>query len=127
MELLKFEIQDRDIVAKNLVTAGRRFAQKLRDQNRYEEAVSAYKNMLIYSEDLKGKEWILCDLASVYLAMNDQPQACTRLLEASYINPELVRSTEFIAYKDLIGLKQDIINRLTTSFFPESDSPFPSS
>jgi tetratricopeptide (TPR) repeat protein len=127
MELLKYEIPDRDIVTRNLVTAGRRFALTLRDRGLYEEAVRSYKNMLIYSEGQEGKEWILCDLASTYMALKDRSQASTRLLEAVYVNPELVRSPEFLAYKDLMELKQDIINRLSASFFPEGNPPFPAS
>lgn len=112
LELLKYDIPDRYIVLKNMVTAGRKYAQWLRDESRFEEAIASYKNILIYASKIEGREWILCDLASTYLEINDPAQACSRLLEAAYVNSKLTQAKEFHQYKDLVDLKQEIFKKL---------------
>lgn len=114
MELLKFEIPDRDIVIKNLMMAGGKYALALRNEMKMDEAVTAYKNVLIYAGKSDGREWVLLDLAMTFLEMQDQAQASSRLVEAVYLNPNVMETRRFKEeFGDLASLRQEIMKKFT--------------
>jgi tetratricopeptide (TPR) repeat protein len=112
MELLRFDIPDRPIVLENLKTAGFRYASALRADLRFSEATDVYKNLLTFMQKSDGKEWILCELAMTYLEMQDQASASFRLMEAIYLNPNLMNKRQFEAYEDLRSLRVEMIKKL---------------
>lgn len=112
LELLKYDIPDRDIVLQNFVTAGRRYARALRDEKKYEQAATAYKNILIYAVGVDGREWVLCDLAMAFMEMGDPAQASARLMEALFLNPGLMEDEGFEPYGELRSLKDEMVKRL---------------
>ena len=112
--VLQYEVPDRDIVLQNLVMAGRKFARKLREESKFEEAVKVYKKILEHAYRVGGREWVLCDLSLTFLKMNDRPQAALRLLEAMYIDTKIMESEQFKPYKDLLILRQEMIGKLSS-------------
>ncbi|MBF0293115.1 MAG: hypothetical protein HQK86_13265 [Nitrospinae bacterium] len=112
-ELLGFDIPDKDIVSENYKTASRRYAESLRDEMRFTEAVGVYDKLLSVTAKSKGREWILCDQAETFLEMQDQAMASSRLMEAVYINPNLYDREEFKKYSDLANLRSEMMKKLT--------------
>lgn len=110
MELLKRGIPERDVVLENMKTAGFRHAARLRNLGRYDDAKMVYKNILV--QNPPGKEWVLCELAMTYLETNEQPEACSRLVEAIFINTNLMKSEEFRQYKELEKLYHLMTHKL---------------
>lgn len=110
MELLKRAIPEREVVLENMKTAGFRHAARLRNLGRYDDAKMVYKNILV--QNPPGKEWVLCELAMTYLETNEQPEACARLVEAIFINTNLMKSEEFKQYKELEKLYHVMTHRL---------------
>lgn len=113
-ELLTHNIPDRVIVLENYKTAARRHAASLSDDMRYNEAVAVYDKLLTVTAKSKGREWLLCDLAETFLAMQDQASASSRLMEAVYINPNLYETEEFKKYPDLINLRREMMKKLSS-------------
>ncbi|MBF0634389.1 MAG: tetratricopeptide repeat protein [Nitrospinae bacterium] len=111
MELLKRAIPEREVVLENMKTAGFRHAARLRNLGRYEDAKIVYKNILVQNPPT-GKEWVLCELAMTYLETNEQPEACSRLVEAIFINTNLMKSEEFKQYKELEKLYHLMTHKL---------------
>ena len=99
MELLKRAIPERDVVIENMKTSGFRHAARLRGLGRYDDAKMVYKNILV--QNPQGKEWVLCELAMTYLETGEEPGACSRFVEAIFINTNLMKSEEFGQYKEL--------------------------
>jgi tetratricopeptide (TPR) repeat protein len=112
-ELLGFDIPDKQIVAENYKTAARRYAETLRDEMRFAEAVAVYDKLLSVTAKSKGREWILCDQAETFLEMQDQALASSRLMEAVYINPNLYDREEFKKHPDLANLLSEMMKKLT--------------
>jgi serine/threonine protein kinase/tetratricopeptide (TPR) repeat protein len=110
MELLKRAIPERDVVLENMKTSGFRHATRLRNLGRYDDAKMVYKNILV--QNPQGKEWVLCELAMTYLETNEQPEACARLVEAIFINTNLMKSEEFGQYKELEKLYHLMTHKL---------------
>lgn len=110
MELLKRTIPDREVVLENMKAAGFRHAGRLRNLGRYDDAKMVYKNILV--QNPPGKEWVLCELAMTYLETNEQPEACSRLVEAIFINTDLMKSEEFGQYKELEKLYHLMTHKL---------------
>lgn len=110
MELLKRAIPEREVVLENMKTAGFRHGARLRNLGRYDDAKMVYKNILV--QNPPGKEWVLCELAMTYLETNEQPEACSRLVEAIFINTNLMKSEEFRQYKELEKLYHLMTHRL---------------
>ncbi|MBI4666668.1 MAG: protein kinase [Nitrospinae bacterium] len=110
LELLKYTIPEKHIVLENMKTAGLRHALQLRNMGRFEDAKMVYKTILV--QNPMGKEWVLCELASTDLETGDQPEACSRLIEALFHNPGLMKSEEFNSYPELEKLHCLILKRL---------------
>jgi serine/threonine-protein kinase len=110
MELLKRAIPERDVVLENMKTSGFRHAARLRNLGRYDDAKMVYKNILVQNPE--GREWVLCELAMTYLETNEQPEACSRLVEAIFINTNLMKSEEFRQYKELEKLYHLMTHKL---------------
>ncbi len=112
-ELLRLDIPDRDIVAENMKNAGQRHAAALKESGRADEAADVFRAIL--ATHPAGREWILCDLALTCLSMGDRAQASLTLMEALYINPKLMKGPRFDSYKELAGLRDEIMNKLKES------------
>jgi serine/threonine protein kinase/tetratricopeptide (TPR) repeat protein len=110
MELLKRAIPERDVVLENMKTSGFRHAARLRNLGRYEDAKMVYKNIIV--QNPQGKEWALCELAMTYLETGEEPEACARLVEAIFINTNLMKSEEFRQYKGLERLYHLMTHKL---------------
>jgi serine/threonine-protein kinase len=110
MELLKRAIPERDVVLENMKTSGFRHAARLRNLGRYDDAKMVYKNILV--QNPQGKEWALCELAMTYLETGEEPEACARLVEAIFINTNLMKSEEFRQYKGLEKLYHLMTHKL---------------
>ncbi len=113
LELLQFDIPDRDIVIKNMRTAGLRYAKQLREEWKQEEAIAVYKNILIYMRKSDGMEWVLLEFADAFIEMQDQASAAAKFVEAIYINPGLMTNEKFDAYEDLGSIAQEIVKKIT--------------
>ncbi len=113
LEILRFDVPDRSIIVRNMITAGRRHSAQLRDEMKYDESVAVYKNILHYTKKSEGTERVLCDLALTYLEMQEQAKASACLIEAIYINPAMAEIDKYPEYKDLANLKQEIFKKLT--------------
>ncbi|MBF0170839.1 MAG: tetratricopeptide repeat protein [Nitrospinae bacterium] len=113
LELLKYDIPDREIVVRNMRTAGLRYAQQLRDDWKHEEAVAVYKNVLVYMRKSDGMEWVLCEFAMTHIEMQDQASAAAKFVEAIYINPGLLTNEKFSDYADLASIAQEIVKKIT--------------
>ena len=112
-ELLTYDIPDKDIVIENHKIAGLRYGNELRDDFKMDEALSTYKKILEFRP--KGREWVLCELAMSYLELQDQAQASCRLMEAIYINPDLMEAKHFAQFQDLKNLRAEMVKKLTDS------------
>ncbi len=112
-ELLRLDIPDRDIVMENMKNSGLRHAAALKEAGRAGEAVDVYRAVL--ATHPKGREWILCDLALACLAMGDRAQASLTLMEALYIEPKLMEGPRFEPYKELTGLRDEMMKKLKES------------
>lgn len=110
MELLKRAIPDREVVLENMKNSGFRHAARLRNLGRYDDAKMVYKNILV--QNPHGKEWVLCELAMTYLETNEEPEACSRFVEAIFINTNLMKSEEFGQYKELEKLYHLMTHKL---------------
>lgn len=114
MELLRYDIGDRALVLKHFKQAADIYTKALRNYLKFEEALVVYKNVLLVLSKSEGKEWILCDIAMTYLEMQDQAQASFRLMEAIYINPQIIENKRFKSdYQDLVSLRQEMMKKLT--------------
>ena len=112
LELISFDIPDKDIVIENFRTTGLKYAETLREHFKQDEAVEVYINIL--KHNFKGKEWILCDLAMTYLEIQNQAEASSKLMEAVYKNPRLMQLEKFKkSYSDLTNLKEEMIKKLS--------------
>ncbi|MBF0274845.1 MAG: hypothetical protein HQK84_06410 [Nitrospinae bacterium] len=112
--LQKKEVEDKAIVIENLKTAGLRYARKLRENFKMDDAINVYKDILSYKP--KEKEWVLCELAMTFLELQNQAEASSRLMEAIYINPSLSKATRFKNnYPDLFNIKEEMIKKLSNA------------
>lgn len=116
-EVLEYEIPDRDIVIKNFVTAGRRYAKMKAEESDLEKSVQIYKDLLNYATLEHGRDWVLCERSVTHLAMRDQAQASSCLMEALYLNPKLLEAKESEAFPELKSLIGDMATRLTRIVF----------
>ncbi|MBF0274846.1 MAG: tetratricopeptide repeat protein [Nitrospinae bacterium] len=112
-ELVRFpNVPDKEIIVENLKIAGVKFALELRDDFKMEKAINVYK--IILSNKPKGKEWVLCECAMAFLETQDQANASSRLMEAIYINPTIVKSQRLKQmYPDLLNLQEEMVKKLT--------------
>ncbi len=112
-ELLRHEIPDRDIVLENMKNAGLSYAAALAAAGETEKVVDTYRTII--SLRPKGREWVLCELAIFFLGQQDQSQAAFTLMEAFYVNPKLMESPRFEAYRDLASLRNEMMKKLGES------------
>lgn len=117
IELLKYDVPDREIITENMRLAGLRYAQEFRVAGMMEESITIYKKVLTHNP--RKKEFVLCEMAMAYLGMQDQASASSRLMEAVYINPKLTESKEFKQYGDLANIAQEMIKKIRISFLGE--------
>jgi tetratricopeptide (TPR) repeat protein len=115
-DLLGYDVSasDREVVEKNMMTAGRRYAQHLREEGTSDQAVPLYEELLERTPKGHGREWLLCDLALTHLESQNQSDASARMMEAMYLNPNLMNSATFAKnYPDLGNLKAEMLKKLT--------------
>ncbi len=116
IELLEYDVPDKDIIRQNLITGGLHYAKKLRGDFENEEAESVYKKILENSGRIDGREWVLCDFAMLNFETHNKAAAASRLMEAVYINPKLLRSERFNKnYLDLVRLSREMVSKFTDS------------
>lgn len=111
VELLKHDVSDRDIIIENLKVAGRNHAHHLRQSFKQKEAINVYQ--AIIKNNPQDKEWVLCDLATTYMELQDKTLASSTLMQAIYINPRLMSSKKFESYKELFSLKDEMVKKLS--------------
>lgn len=111
IELLKYDISDKNIIIENLKRAGTNYAAHLRKNFKQKEAIPIYKTIL--GNNPQSKEWVLCDLAMTYLEMQNRTQASFRIMEAIYIDPGLMTKEKFKPYMDLVNLKKEMVKKLS--------------
>ena len=112
-ELLRHENPDRDVVIKNMMKAGGRRARALRDEQRPHEAIAVYRNILESAPRAEGREWVLLDMAEACIEAQDHAQASARLVEAVYVDPDILDDERFEDYRSLMSLKREIVGKLT--------------
>ncbi len=112
-ELLVNDIPDRGIVVENMKLAGLKHATALKAANRHDEAVAAYRAIMDCRP--KDREWVLCELASTFLEMQDQARAAFTFMEAIYVNPKMMESEKFTPYRDLASLRKEMMKKLQES------------
>lgn len=114
IELLEYDIPDKDIIRQNLVTAGLHYAQKLRDDLDNDGAEKIYKKILGNASRGNGKEWILCEFATLCLETKNHVGAASKLMEAIYTNPKLLKTERFKnKFPELVNLRKEIVLKLT--------------
>ncbi|MBI5814117.1 MAG: tetratricopeptide repeat protein [Nitrospinae bacterium] len=112
-ELLKFRIPDREIVVENMVTAGLRYGATLRMAGRGEVATSVYLSVLGQRVREKTRQSVLCELAATCLETGAPAEASSRLMEAVYLNPALMKEPGFAArYPRLVELSAEMKDKL---------------
>jgi len=114
LDVLKYDVPDREIILENMKTAGLKFAEEFRGNMKLDEAIAVYKKIL--QQNPRKREFILCEMAMTYLEMQDQASASSRLMEAIYINPKLTEAPEFRSYGDLYNIGAEMIKKIQESF-----------
>jgi len=113
LELLKYPVPDRAIIVENMVTAGLRYGSALRKEGKRDKAVVAYKDILIHKAQGRGKETTLCELAMTYLELGNNAEASSRLIEAVYLNPDMMKEPGFTGrYPGLSALGKEMAEKL---------------
>jgi tetratricopeptide (TPR) repeat protein len=112
-ELLAGDVPDRDIIVENMRLAGLKHAAAIKENMRYDEAITVYRAILDYRP--RSREWVLCELANTFLEMQDQARAAFTFMEAIYVNPKIMESENFAQYKDLASLRKEMMKKLMES------------
>jgi tetratricopeptide (TPR) repeat protein len=110
-ELLKHPVPDKPIVTENMKTAGLRYATELRGKGLVNDAKVVYNAVL--SHNPSNKEWVLLELAMAMLENHETGEAGSRLMEALFLNPGLMKSREFKQYRELEKLCEEMLKRLS--------------
>jgi tetratricopeptide (TPR) repeat protein len=110
-ELLKHPVPDKPIVTENMKTAGLRYATELRGKGLINDAKVVYSSVL--SQNPPNKELVLLELAMALLENRETGEAGSRLMEAVFLNPGLMKSKEFKQYRALDKLCGEMLKRLS--------------
>lgn len=103
-ELLKYKIPDRDIVMQNMVMAGRRHAQSLRDAGDGAESMEILEDLVRHCQGAANLEWAYLDMALAHLEAGNKEKAALGLEDARKINPGVAESERFTPYKPLLDI-----------------------
>jgi tetratricopeptide (TPR) repeat protein len=109
-ELLNHPVPDKPIVVENMKTAGLRYATELRGKGLISDAKVVYNAVL--SHNPRNKEWVLLELAMALLENRETGEAGSKLMEAIFLNPGLMKSEEFKPYRELEKLHEEMLKRL---------------
>jgi tetratricopeptide (TPR) repeat protein len=110
-ELLNHPVPDKPIVTENMKTAGLRYAAELRGKGLISDAKVVYNAVL--SHNPRNKEWVLLELAMALLENRETGEAGSKLMEAIFLNPGLMKAEEFKPYRDLEKLYDEMLKRLS--------------
>ncbi len=102
-ELLEYKIPDRDIVIQNMIKAGRECANAPRIASNSQKRIRIYEAIIKHAHGARNLEWVLCDIAVLYLILKDTEQALVYFNMAVKTNKDLIESELFEAYKPLHG------------------------
>lgn len=110
-ELLNHPVPEKHIVTENMKTAGLRFASELRAKGMTNDAKTVYG--VILSHNPRNKEWVLLELAMALLENRETAEAGSKLMEAIFLNPGIMKSDEFKPYRELEKLHEEMLRRLS--------------
>jgi hypothetical protein len=91
-------------------TAGLRYATELRGKGMMNDAKAVYATVLTHN--LRNKEWVLLELAMTLLENRETGEAGSKLMEAIFLNPGLMKTEEFKPYRELEKLYEEMLKRL---------------
>jgi serine/threonine protein kinase len=111
VELLKHPVPEKPIVTENMKTAGLRFAAELRAKGMINDAKVVYSSVL--SHNPRNKEWVLLELAMAMLENGETGEAGSKLMEAIFLNPGVMKAEEFKPYRQLEKLHEEMLRRLS--------------
>ena len=109
-ELLNHPVPDKPIVVENMKTAGLRYATELRGKGLINEAKAVYN--IVLSHNPRNKEWVLLELAMAMLENRETGEAGSKMMEAIFLNPGLMKVEEFKPYRELEKLYEEMLKRL---------------
>jgi tetratricopeptide (TPR) repeat protein len=109
-ELLKHPVPDKPIVIENMKTSGLRYATELRGKGLINDAKVVYSAVLAHNP--RNKEWVLLELAMAMLENREAGEAGSKLMEAIFLNPGLMKADEFKPYHELEKLYDEMLKRL---------------
>ena len=110
-ELLNHPVPDKPIVTENMKTAGLRYATELRGKGLINDAKVVYNAVL--SHNPRNKEWVLLELAMALLENRETVEAGSKLKEAIFLNPGLMKAKEFKPYCALEKLYEETLKRFS--------------
>ncbi|MBF0633471.1 MAG: protein kinase [Nitrospinae bacterium] len=109
-ELLKHPVPEKHIVTENMKTAGLRYGSELRKKGMINDAKAVYNTVLSYNP--RNKEWVLLELAMAMLENRETAEAGSKLMEAIFLNPGIMKTEEFKPYRELEKLYEEMLKRL---------------